>query len=86
MTEPDNAMSIPEIIARYVRGHGLVVPLLPDLSDQSAPEDGFRVEDDPDMFSEEHQAYLNALKQADSVASEKSETEQELDNNLSSPA
>lgn len=70
LTEPDNAMSIPEIIARYVRGHGLAVPLLPDSSDQSAREDGFSFQDDPDMFSDEHQAYLAAQAAAESAAAE----------------
>ena len=68
MTEPDNAMSIPEIIARYVRGHGLAVSVLPDSSDQSAREDGFDYLDDPDMFSEERQAAIQAAEEAAKAA------------------
>ena len=60
MTEPDNAMSIPEIISRYMRGHGIPVPILPDSSDQAALEYGQNFQDDPDMFSEERQAFLAA--------------------------
>lgn len=50
MTEPDNAMSIPEIISRYMRGHGIQVAVLPDISDAVASEDDYIVKDDPDMF------------------------------------
>lgn len=76
MTEPDNAMSIPEIISRYVRGHGLAVQVLPDSSDISAREDGEIFQDDPDMYSEAYQASL--------AASQPSGETSELDKNLSS--
>lgn len=39
MTEPDNTMSIPEIIARYTRGQGLGVQALPWQAG-IAPEEG----------------------------------------------
>lgn len=64
MTEPDNAMSIPEIISRYLRGHGLAVQVLPETSDQAAREDGMAFDDDPDMFSEERQAAMAAAAAA----------------------
>lgn len=76
MTEPDNAMSIPEIISRYVRGHGLSVQVLPDSSDISAREDGEIFQDDPDMYSEAYQASL--------AASQPSSEASKLDENLSS--
>lgn len=60
MTEPDNAMSVAEIIARYLRGHGLGVQVLPDSADMAAREDGLDFADDADMFSEERQAALAA--------------------------
>lgn len=50
MTEPDNAMSIPEIIARFMRGHGLAVSVLPDVSEVASSEDGDTFQDDPDMY------------------------------------
>lgn len=68
MTEPDNAMSIPEIIARYMRGHGLAVQVLPESSDQSAREDGQDFVDDVDMFSEERQAAVKAAEEARKAA------------------
>lgn len=40
MTEPDNSMSIPEIIARYTRGQGIQVQQYPWQSGQAAPEEG----------------------------------------------
>lgn len=70
MTEPDNAMSIPEIIARYMRGHGLAVQVLPDSADQAAREDGFDFQDDPEMFSEERQAAFKAAEEAAKAAEE----------------
>ena len=74
VTEPDNAMSIPEIIARYMRGHGLAVQVLPDSADQAAREDGFDFQDDPEMFSEERQAAIKAAEEAKAAedSSEKS--------------
>lgn len=50
MTEPDNAMSIPEIISRYMRGHGLAVAVLPETTDLSSREEGDPYVDDPDMM------------------------------------
>lgn len=44
MTEPDNSMSIPEIIARFTRGQGLQVPVHKWVSG-SASEDGTSVSD-----------------------------------------
>lgn len=82
MTEPDNAMSIPEIISRYVRGHGIAVSVLPDSSDMAAREDGLDFVDDPDMFSEERQAYLAAQKEAEEASKEadiSDEADSELD-------
>lgn len=73
MTEPDNAMSIPEIISRYVRGHGLAVPVLPGTDGQAAREDGQPWDDDPELrfdTDEEYQAYLAAQKQAEQVQEE----------------
>lgn len=74
MTEPDNAMSIPEIISRYMRGHGLPVRVLPDSADQAALEGGMNFQDDPDMFSEERQQLLaqEAAKAAEVAAAEES--------------
>lgn len=47
MTEPDNAMSIPEIIARFTRGYGIQVPVHPW-------ESGSAFEgEDPERFLEE---------------------------------
>lgn len=40
MTEPDNAMSIPEIIARFTRGYGLEVQQHPWTSGSAFDEDG----------------------------------------------
>lgn len=49
MTEPDNAMSIPEIIARFTRGYGIDVQ-------QHAWEAGSAFEgEDPDNFFDEFQ-------------------------------
>ena len=45
MTEPDNAMSIPEIIARFTRGQGLAVQQHPWTSG-SAPEGDEFINDD----------------------------------------
>lgn len=53
-------MSIPEIISRYMRGHGIPVSILPESSDQAALEYGQNFQDDLDMFSEERQAFLAA--------------------------
>lgn len=47
MTEPDNAMSIPEIIARFTRGYGIQVPV-----HQWQSGSAF-VDDDPSKFLEE---------------------------------
>ena len=47
MTEPDNAMSIPEIIARFTRGYGMSVPVYP--WESGSAFDG----DNPDTFLEE---------------------------------
>lgn len=47
MTEPDNAMSIPEIIARFTRGYGIQVPVH-DWQSGSAFEG-----DNPEKFLEE---------------------------------
>lgn len=44
MTEPDNSMSIPEIIARFTRGQGLQVPVH-SWEGRSAFEDGQPVQD-----------------------------------------
>lgn len=44
MTEPDNTMSIPEIIARYTRGQGIVVNQNPWVAGV-APEDGVEQHD-----------------------------------------
>lgn len=50
MVEPDNSMSIPEIIAKYTRGQGIQVQQHPWVSG-SAPEDGYSVNDvDEDSF------------------------------------
>lgn len=46
MTEPDNSMSIPEIIARYTRGQGIQVQQYPWQSGQAAPEEGEGVPQD----------------------------------------
>lgn len=75
MTEPDNAMSIPEILARYSRGHGLAVQVLPASSDEAALEDGYPFQDDVDMFSEDRQAALAA--EAAKAAESESETKVE---------
>lgn len=40
MTEPDNAMSIPEIIARFTRGYGVQVPQHPWSSGSAFEGDG----------------------------------------------
>lgn len=40
LTEPDNSMSIPEIIARYTRGQGIPVNQHQWTSGQAAPEAG----------------------------------------------
>lgn len=40
MTEPDNAMSIPEIIARFTRGYGVQVPQHPWSSGSAFDGDG----------------------------------------------
>lgn len=40
MTEPDNAMSIPEIIARFTRGYGVQVPQHPWTSGSAFDGDG----------------------------------------------
>ena len=61
-------MSIPEIIARYVRGHGLAVSVLPDSTDQAALEDGRPFQDDLDMFSEERQQMFEAFKEQEKSA------------------
>lgn len=45
LTEPDNAMSIPEIIARFTRGQGIPVQQY-QWQTGSAPEDGFYPEDE----------------------------------------
>lgn len=45
MTEPDNAMSIPEIIAKYTRGQGIAVNQYQWTSGQSAPEYGEQLTD-----------------------------------------
>lgn len=45
LTEPDNAMSIPEIIARFTRGQGLQVPTHPWTSG-TATEGDFIPHDD----------------------------------------
>lgn len=63
-------MSIPEIIARYMRGHGLAVQVLPASFDQAAREDGFEFQDDQDMFSEERQAVIKAAEEAAKAAEE----------------
>lgn len=53
MVEPDNSMSIPEIIAKYTRGQGLQVLQHPWVSG-SAPEDGYSVNDaDEEAFLED---------------------------------
>lgn len=44
MTEPDNSMSIPEIIARFTRGQGIQVPVRPWES-AAADEDGQPMQD-----------------------------------------
>lgn len=75
MTEPDNAMSIPEIISRYMRGHGLPVRVLPDSSDQAALEQGQNYQDDPDMFSEELQE-IRAREAAAAAAAEEKLSEE----------
>lgn len=46
MTEPDNSMSIPEIIARYTRGQGIPVQQYQWTAGQAAPEDGESVPQD----------------------------------------
>lgn len=71
-------MSIPEIISRYMRGHGLPVRVLPDSADQAALEGGMNYQDDPDMFSEERQQLLarDAAAAAEAAAAEKPSEEQ----------
>lgn len=66
-------MSIPEIISRYMRGHGLPVRVLPDSADQAALENGMNYQDDLDMFSEERQQILEreAAAAAEKAAAEK---------------
>lgn len=76
-------MSIPEIISRYMRGHGLAVPVLPDSSGFAAREDGETVIDDPYLGFDndaDYEAYLNAQE-----ASQASASEQGLDKEVSSP-
>lgn len=41
LTEPDNAMSIPEIIARFTRGQGLQVQQHPWHAGSATEDDGF---------------------------------------------
>ncbi len=50
MTEPDNTMSIPEIIARYTRGQGLGVNAFP-WQPGVAPEDGEAAQNDGTLES-----------------------------------
>lgn len=45
LTEPDNSMSIPEIIARYTRGQGIPVNQHQWTSGQAAPEAGDPMQD-----------------------------------------
>lgn len=49
MCEPDNAMSIPEIIAKYTRGAGLQVEAHP-WTTGVASEDGYTMSDGEDSF------------------------------------
>lgn len=49
MTEPDNAMSIPEIIARFTRGQGIQVPVY-EWEQGSADEGGVAYDDLQDFF------------------------------------
>lgn len=58
MTEPDNAMSIPEIIARFTRGYGIQVPVHP--WEAGSAFDG----DDPERFLEEEFGRKEASKEA----------------------
>lgn len=83
LTEPDNAMSIPEIISRYMRGHGLAVPVLPESTGMAAREDGETIVDDPWLgfdSEEAYQAYVNQQQAAADIAKE-----QGLDKEVSSP-
>lgn len=52
MCEPDNAMSIPEIIAKYTRGAGLQVEQHP-WTTGVADEDGFVMRDSEDYFMQD---------------------------------
>lgn len=49
MTEPDNAMSIPEIIARFTRGQGLAVQQHPWTSGSAPEGDGYISDDFSDI-------------------------------------
>lgn len=57
MTEPDNAMSIPEIIARFTRGYGVEVPVHPWQAGSAF--DG----EDPEKFLEEEFGQQEAPKE-----------------------
>lgn len=82
LTEPDNAMSIPEIISRYMRGHGLAVPVLPDSSGMAAREDGETIADDPWLGFDSEEAYQAYVNQQ--LAAADNAKEQELDKEVSS--
>ena len=82
LTEPDNAMSIPEIISRYMRGHGLAVPVLPDNSGMAAREDGETVVDDPYLGFDNDDDYAAYLKSREQV--EPAQNKQQLDKEVSS--
>lgn len=61
MTEPDNAMSIPEIIARFTRGQGLAVPVRPW-------EAGSASEDGQPMADQDINEFMNGPQAAASAA------------------